>query len=264
VIHDKANLDVVFIVKKIPSKGSRKRRAIKSNLLKVKKGLHNLARGRSASNALERRIIKGTPRSLRTRHYYSKAKNRLRCQRGVDILPSLKNSRKYLGMIKRVFRKYKVPEDLAYLPHLESGFNHKARSHAGARGLWQFVRGTARQFGLRVGLRSDQRISPYKSTVAAAKKLRKLKKDHKSWPLAVTAYNYGTNGMRRAIKKYGHDYMKIRRYHRTRIFGFAVKNYYPSFLAVRNVTRRMSGDTKSKTSRKTASLDRSSRGRLSL
>jgi membrane-bound lytic murein transglycosylase D len=57
-----------------------------------------------------------------------------------------------------------------------------------------------------------------------------------SWPLAITAYNYGINGTIRAIREWGADYMSVRRNHRTTMFGFAARNYYPSFLAVRNVS----------------------------
>ena len=173
-------------------------------------------------------------------------------------------------MIKKVFRRYGLPEEIAYLPHLESGFNHKAHSHAGARGVWQLLKSNARYQGLSVSRWNDQRLNTYKSTVAAAKILKKLKRDHKKWPLAITAYNYGTNGMRRAIKKYGHNYMTIRKRHKTRIFGFAVKNYYPSFLAVKNIAIRSErGGRYKKTSKNKSSTvamrkRRSSKGRLSL
>jgi membrane-bound lytic murein transglycosylase D len=115
-----------------------------------------------------------------------------------------------------------------------------------------------------VSRRKDQRTDPYKSTVTAATILKNLHKMTGSWPLAITAYNYGKNGMRRAIKKYGPDYMKIRKRHKTRIFGFAAKNYYPSFLAVRNIATKLTAKRKPHraSSEKLASGE-SSRGRLS-
>jgi len=243
VIHDKSNLNSIFIVKELPNSPRRRRVAVRKYLKEVKTGLSNLGRGRIARNNLERRIVKGTPSYMRNRNYYRSASHRIRCQRGVSIRSSITKSHKYVGMIKKVLHRYKLPEELAYLPHLESGFNHKAHSRAGARGIWQLMKFNAKNLGLRVSRWNDQRTSPYKSTVAAAKLLTQLKRNHKQWPLAVTAYNYGTNGMRRAIKKYGYDYMKIRKKHKTRIFGFAVKNYYPSFLAAKNVTKRIAGET---------------------
>ncbi len=268
VIHDKNNLASVFVVKQIPRGSSKKRRNyIKKNLLSVKRGLYNLGRGRVASTSLERRIIKGTPKRLRKRSYYRAARNTLRCQQGVSISTSIRQSKRYLKMIKKVLKRYKLPNELAYLPHLESGFNRRAHSKAGARGIWQLLKSNARYKGLRVSRWNDERINPYKSTVAAAKILKRLKRDHKKWPLAITAYNYGTNGMRRAIKKYGYNYNKIRKYHRTRIFGFAVKNYYPSFIAVKNIAMRAERRRYSSTpkqTRRTLAKRSSSKGRLSL
>ena len=97
---------------------------------------------------------------------------------------------------------------------------------------------TARQF-LKVNRYRDERVHPYKSTLAAAKILKGNFRKTQSWPLAITAYNYGINGIMRAVRKYDTtDYLKIRRKHRTRIFGFAAKNFYPSFIAVKNLASR--------------------------
>jgi membrane-bound lytic murein transglycosylase D len=74
-----------------------------------------------------------------------------------------------------------------------------------------------------------------------------------SWPLAITAYNYGINGTMRAIKIYGNDYVTIRDKHRTSVFGFAARNYYPSFLAVRNVAGNMAQEQVAAASRRSNS-----------
>ena len=141
-------------------------------------------------------------------------------------------------MIKRTLKNKGLPEELAYLPHLESGFNQFATSKAGAKGLWQFMPRTARAEGLKVQRKNDWRTDPRLSTDAATDHLASIYLRTRSWALAITAYNYGQNGVMRAIQKFGADYMKIRSEHKTKLFGFAARNYYPSFLAVRNVAMR--------------------------
>ena len=90
----------------------------------------------------------------------------------------------------------------------------------------------------KVHRRNDWRTDPHLSTDAATDHLASIYLRTRSWELAITAYNYGQNGVMRAIQKFGPDYMKIRTEHKTKIFGFAARNYYPSFLAVRNVAMR--------------------------
>src|SRR5690606_37179661 len=99
---------------------------------------------------------------------------------------------------------------------------------AGAKGLWQFMVHTARSEGLRVRRGQDWRTDPDKSTDAATDYLASIYLKVRSWDLAVTSYNYGPNGIIRAVRKFGTNYMKIRKEHRTRTFGFAARNYYPS------------------------------------
>ena len=86
--------------------------------------------------------------------------------------------------------------------------------------------------------KADRSPLPNLSTDAATDHLASIYLRTQSWELAITAYNYGQNGVMRAIQKFGPDYMKIRSEHRTKLFGFAARNYYPSFLAVRNVAIR--------------------------
>lgn len=236
VFHDKDDLSIVYVVKKIPgATPSAQAHNIRRYVGAIRTALQHLGGGGAPRNLLERRVVSVTPTGQRRPSFYRAALDNVRCQRGVDLQPSFARSTRHVGMVKRVLTQHGLPADLAYLPHLESGYHLTARSKAGARGLWQLMPATARLMGLRVTRSNDQRVHAYKSTVAAAGIFKDLYASTGSWPLAVTAYNYGPNGMARAIRQWGQDYMIIRRKHRTGIFGFAARNYYPSFLAVRNV-----------------------------
>ena len=113
----------------------------------------------------------------------------------------LKRSGRYEGMIRRKLRERGMPEDLVYLSMIESGFNPTARSHASAVGLWQFMAGTARDYGLRVDSYVDERKDPEKSTDAALRYLRDLHAEFDSWYLAAAAYNGGGGRVGRVMKQ---------------------------------------------------------------
>lgn len=124
-----------------------------------------------------------------------------------------------------------LPPEIAVLPHVESSFQPQAMSKAGAAGMWQFIRSTGRRF-LRIDKAVDERLDPYLETDAAAQLLAYNYRVLGSWPLAITAYNHGAEGMRRARDQLGtDDIVKIVRNYHSPSFGFASRNYYASFLA---------------------------------
>ncbi len=130
-----------------------------------------------------------------------------------------------------------LPPEIAALPHVESSFQPTAMSKAGAAGMWQFIRSTGRRY-LRIDSAVDERLDPYRSTEAAAQLLSYNYRLLGSWPLAITAYNHGAEGMRRARDQVGSDdIVRIVREYQSPTFGFASRNYYCSFLAALRLDR---------------------------
>jgi membrane-bound lytic murein transglycosylase D len=165
------------------------------------------------------------------------AANNVRSQSGQKerFLSGVINSGAYLAEIKKIFRSYNLPEELAHLPHVESSFNFKAYSRIGAAGLWQFTRETGKQY-LAIDYAVDERLDPIASTHAAAKYLAKSFQNLNNWPLAITSYNYGLGGTIRAVNEEG-SYERIFANYNKGYFKFASRNFYSEFLAARNVAR---------------------------
>lgn len=144
-------------------------------------------------------------------------------------------SGRYLGMIREVFREKGLPEELAYVAMIESGFNPLAVSRAGAKGLWQFMAPTARRYGLRVDRWVDERFDPVKSTHAAAAYLSDLHAMFGCWALAKTAYNAGEMRVSRAIQATGsNDFWVLAQ---SRHLAAETKNFVPRIHAVTLIAR---------------------------
>jgi membrane-bound lytic murein transglycosylase D len=158
---------------------------------------------------------------------------RVRAQRGIKerTAAGLKRSGRYIAQMQQIFRDRGLPVELTYLPIVESSYDITVRSHAGALGMWQFMRTTGKQF-MRVDRSIDERRDPIESTRAAAEFLKQTYETLGNWPLTITAYNYGPGGMARAVAEIQSDNLVdlIRDYHHP-YWGFPPKNFYAEFLA---------------------------------
>ena len=144
----------------------------------------------------------------------------------------------YLPMIQGVFRAEGLPLDLAYVPLIESAFKPNALSRAKAKGVWQFMAGTATENGLRQDWFIDERSDPEKATVAAAKYLRTLSKMFDGdWHLALASYNGGPGRMQRAINRAGgvDDFWNLAA--RKNLLPRETREYVPMILAAIVIAR---------------------------
>ena len=160
------------------------------------------------------------------------AAERVRSQRGTRerFMHGLEISRRYDQEFRRIFRNAGLPEDLAYLPHVESSFQPSARSSAGAVGMWQFTKGAAKTF-----MPYGDRLDPFASAYGAARYLSYAYSKLGDWPSAITSFNHGIGGMRRAQDQVGRDFVRIVEFYNGPAFGFASRNYYAQFLAAREI-----------------------------
>ena len=135
----------------------------------------------------------------------------------------------YFPIFEQALDRHDLPMELKYLPVVESGLNPTARSHAGARGLWQFMYATAKYQGLRIASYIDERRDPHRSSEAACVFLSKLYKTYGDWYLALAAYNAGPGNVNRAIRRSGgkRNFWEIRFY-----LPRETRNYVPAFMAV--------------------------------
>ncbi|WP_435105811.1 LysM peptidoglycan-binding domain-containing protein [Arhodomonas sp. AD133] len=235
LVHDRDHLARVYGVIDLPPKDSPElRRARVRSAVKVYRGvLGRLAKHPDDPHSvIERRVRAAFPEETDGETIAAAADN-LRVQGGLRerFRAGLERSGRWLAHIRARLRAHGVPEALAAMPHVESSFNPVARSHAGAAGMWQFTRGTGRQY-LRIDHVVDERLDPWAASDAAARLLADNYAKLGHWPLAVTAYNHGANGMRRAMEETGSaDIATIIQAYEGPYFGFASRNFYPAILA---------------------------------
>ncbi len=189
-------------------------------------------------NASTRRVFRSVRARLQRRGIPS---SRIRAQRGIRerFEGGVRRSGRYLEHMRKVFAGRGLPVELTYLPLVESSFRNDARSFRGAVGMWQFMPRTGRRY-LRVTRLVDERRDPMEATRAAARLLQENYRELRTWPLAVTAYNHGRAGMKRAVRRVGtRDIVEIIRRYRSRTFKFASKNFYAEFLAAVHIMREV-------------------------
>jgi len=146
----------------------------------------------------------------------------------VFLQRSLRRAQRYLPIVKKILGEFGLPEALAYLPIIESGYNPYSRSRKGAVGIWQFIKGTARKYGLRVDWWVDERRDPIESTKAAARYLRDLYELFGDWELALASYNLGEGKvLRRIWQKATWDFWRLKIH-----FPKETRDYVPLFYAV--------------------------------
>ncbi|ESQ09325.1 MAG: transglycosylase SLT domain-containing protein [Thiohalocapsa sp. PB-PSB1] len=197
---------------------------------------------------LERNLAEGRPLSSDQKQLLAKfdraggraaligAEQRVRGQRGLRerFRAGIEISGRYDAVFRDIMRRNGVPEDLAYLPHVESSFQTHARSKVGAGGVWQFMPATARQY-MTLNSAVDERFDPILAADGAARYLSQAYRKLGSWPLAITSYNHGQGGMAKAKAIYGDDIGRIATRYNGRAFGFASRNFYSEFVAAREV-----------------------------
>ena len=183
---------------------------------------------------------------------YKAAKN-IRCQLGVrdQFVGALGRFERYRDLVSGIIDESDMPADLLYLPFVESSYRADIWSKVGAAGMWQIMPNTARTLGMELNAVLDERLDPEAATRGAMlyfknaqKKLIPLSREKKPGatmaeinPFIVTSYNYGINGMRRAIKQLGPDFPRVLNEYKSAAFQVAVKNFYASFLAARFLAR---------------------------
>ncbi len=239
LIHDAENLAVVYEVVRLPNGLARRARERRIDAVRdrYKAILRTLAKGkRKGLSADEKRVLTMFPKGV-SNQTLARASKRVRFQLGQadKFRDGLIRMGRWEGYIRQVLQERGLPIELVALPHVESSYNPRALSHAGASGIWQFTRSTGRRY-MRVDHVVDERRDPLIASVAAARLLKENYESTKTWPLAITSYNHGAAGMRRAVKKLGtRDIDVIIDRYRSRSFGFASRNFYSEFLAALDV-----------------------------
>ncbi|MGJ0485564.1 MAG: transglycosylase SLT domain-containing protein [Methylomicrobium sp.] len=297
VFHDNRYLDVIYEVMVLPG-------YVDDSLTTEQKEIVNQRREfwKTQLFALESKLRYHVPLNANDRQLIAKLENnrrqfnsvlngaaeRVHSQRGIRerFMQGLEISRRYDRQFRKIFRDAGLPEDLAYLPHVESSFQPAAKSSAGAVGMWQFTQASARIFmpaghkqshshshshshkqnssrsykhkqsrGSRHSHkptrarghrhrysrshiprpRVDPRLNPFASAIGAARYLRHAYSILGDWPTAITSYNHGISGMKRAQDQVGLDFVLIVETYTGPAFGFASRNYYAQFLAALEV-----------------------------
>jgi len=204
LLHDTRNLAVVYEITRIPTGLSSRSREKHTDKRKkhFKQILLKLAKGkRSGLSKEEQRVLGLFPAGV-SNGTLKKSASRVRFQLGQanKFRSGVIRSGAYKPFILQNLRNMNLPLEIANLPHVESSYTPTVYSRVGAAGLWQFTRSTGRRF-MRVDHVVDERLDPYRASIAAARLLEQNLRVTGSWRLVITADNHGASGMRRAARK---------------------------------------------------------------
>lgn len=233
-LHDAHDLSIVY------TKLERERSVINSTREEISADLKVLATGKRSDLTPSQQSLLDLWGRETPNERLARAAVNIRWQLGQSdrFIAGIKRSGAYRSHIEEVIRAKGLPVELAILPHVESSYHPGAYSSAAATGMWQFVRATAQRF-MQVDYVVDQRLDPYAATYGAMELLEYNYNALGSWPLALTAYNHGANGIARAVRDVASiDIGKIISDYRGPRFGFASRNFYPQFLAALEVDSR--------------------------
>ncbi len=165
----------------------------------------------------------------------------LRTQGGLadTFVQAYSTSELYLPRMEKIFKSHGLPPELTRIVFVESMWNLKARSKVGASGIWQLMPAAARPY-IKVTRQRDDRNSPLLATQAAVRILKSNYALLGTWPLAITAYNHGLGGMRRAVEQTGsRDLDDVIERYESPSFGFASQNFYAEFVAALRTHKAM-------------------------
>lgn len=243
-ITDTEDLSMIYTVVDVPSPGMRQNGLTRDQIISrskdaVKVALYELEHGQVHSD-LAREIAFRLKDNNRPDKYICidgiRAQNGLRDRFEAGYRLSGAHDKE----IRARLRRHGLPEELIALVFVESLFYQSSMSHVGAAGLWQFMRGTAKEY-MRINPLVDERYDPVIATDAAIEYLKRAKERLYAWPIAITSYNYGRAGMQRAVEQVGsYDLVDVLKGYHTSRFGFAARNYYAEFIAALDVYQNAS------------------------
>lgn len=254
VLHDKENLAIVYDVLDFShidsselnefTKAALQVKYVDKIVAQYKSAFLSLGRGSSGAEIGEKIVaaLKSSKISIPTgskkKKFYAELSSNLRAQTGQkdNIQAGINSFAHYEKTIKQYFDAFDVPWELKAIPFLESSFNVRARSKAGASGVWQFMRWIGGHF-MQIDRRQDGRSQPLMASAAALHLLRQNIKIMGRWDLAIAAYNSGTKHLLKGkklmlAKKKEYSLANILEYYEHEHIGFASKNFFAEFLAL--------------------------------
>jgi membrane-bound lytic murein transglycosylase D len=241
LLHDTEDISVVYHIwyNDLPSDGPLRQSMIEETRMRYRAILSTLADGKRFDLTSDEQRVWELFKGKQYPGAFQAAMSTMRFQGGMRsrFAESLVRSWSYLPELEQIFADAGLPLELTRLPHIESSFENHALSKVGAAGMWQIMPATGRRY-LRVDRVVDERLHIPTATRAAAQILRENYEKLGNWPLAITAYNHGANGMKQAVDTVGTtDFGIIVQRYRGPLFGFASQNFYAEFLAALDLSQ---------------------------